>query len=60
MAAKKGRRRPEGAATKAAQFAFAPEMLPHHQGEATAPALPSPALPEGGFANSLEVALPTA
>ena len=34
-----GRRRPKGADTKAAQFAFAPEMFPHHKVEASAPAL---------------------
>ncbi len=37
-AARTGRRRPKGAATKAAQFACAPKMLLHHV-EANVPAL---------------------
>ena len=38
-AARTGRRRPKGEATKAAQDACAPEMLLHYEVEVTAPAL---------------------
>ncbi len=51
-----GRKNGKEAATKAAWFAFALEMLPHHEVEATAPALPDRRL----CLKAAKAALPTA